>query len=200
MFVPLAYLITTLPRLLIFTIFFGSCKPLAGIITIIVFGVVYTLGFIGFNMPKYRRLKDCTDGEKKYKENYWRYLVKAYFSGIISPCIVLHPSTKTLFFSSLASVLAHSFLLIYLILGSLYFHESLLIKPLDNLTVVYAISALLVSSFAFSLILDAYSNKKLCTCIPISEISKDNHTFQMIPVTPMLEKTEEDDQDVILQA
>ena len=205
MFVPLAYLITTLPRLLIFTIFFGSCKPLAGIITIIVFGVVYTLGFIGFNMLKYRRLKDCTDGEKKYKENYWRYLVKAYFSGIISPCIVLHPSTKTLFFSSLASFIAHSFLLIYLILGSLYFHESLLInklliKPLDNLTVAYAISALLVSSFAFSLILDSYSNQKCCTCIPISEISKDNHTFQMIPVTPMLEKTEEDDQDVILQA
>ena len=74
----------------------------------------------------------------------------------------------------------------------------MLIKPLDNLTVAYAISALLVSSFAFSLILHSYSNQKCFTCIPISEISIDNHTFEMIPVTPMLEKTEEDDQDVIL--
>ena len=152
-------------------------------------------------MPKYRRLNYDTDGEKKYKENYWQYLVKAYFSGIISPCIVLHPNTKTLFFSSLASVIAHSCLLIYLILGSLYFHESLLIKDTNlDTTVVYAISALLASSFAFSLILDAYSNQKCCTCIPISEISKDNQTFQMMPVTLMVEKTEEDEQDVILLA
>ena len=141
-------------------------------------------------MPKYRRLNDDTDGEKKYKEKYWQYLVKAYFSGIISPCIVLHPSTKTLFFSSLASVVAHYGLLIYLILGSLYFHESLLIKDTNlNMTVVISIviSAFLVSSIVFSLILDSYSNQKCCTCIPISEISKDNNSFQMMPVTPMLE-------------
>ena len=154
-------------------------------------------------MPKYRRLNDDTDGEKKYKEKYWQYLAKAYFSGIISPCIVLHPNTKTLFLSSLASVIAHSGLLMYLILGSLYFHESLLIKDTNlDMTVVIsiAISALLLSSFAFSLILDAYSNQKCCPCIPISEISKDNNSFQMMPVTLRVEKTEEDEQDVILLA
>ena len=187
---------TIAPRLLILTIFFGSCRGVPVAITVMIFGLVYLITFLPLVIPKYKNLKT-----ENNSESYPQGLILSFFSAILSPCIVVNPKTKTLLFSSLASCCAHLVLLIYLIvfsnsklsrdnpekfLQNEFLRIPSLIEEETFKMICYSLLGLLVISYFFSGILHQYSKPEFECCVcPISvcqsQSSTDEITLEIIP-------------------
>lgn len=98
----LSFLMTIGPRLLVFVYFGGGCIGFS------IFLVTYCATFFPPAVLMYQKIKAKADYGK-----FLQHLLWALFSGPVSPCIVIHPKSKTLLISSVSSVLAHLALLVY---------------------------------------------------------------------------------------
>ena len=145
-------LMTITPKLLTLSLFFGSCQPLPGTICLLIFVTVYSILFSSMTYPIYRKLKT--------KDNAGQYhldLIKAFLSSVVSPCIVIHPKTKTICVSSFASTCAHLILISFLILFPTYLDVHL--KGNDFEIICYALLGLHIVSPIFSWVLNRYSKE-----------------------------------------
>ena len=73
-----------------------------------IFLMTYCVSFLLPTVLMYQKLKAKTDAGKYFQNLLW-----AFISSPISPCIVIHPQSKTFIISSVASALAHLALLIF---------------------------------------------------------------------------------------
>ena len=196
-------IMTVTPRLLTLTIFFGSCKIIPGLITFMVFWLIYTSMFSLLVIPKYKKLKTDTNSE-----DYRQGLILSYLSAITSPCFFVDPRTKTLLFSSLASICAHVSLLTFLVIFS---DSEYLMIPFSNSVsnlqsrefriACYCLLGLLVTSYIFSLILHLYSKPEFkCYVFHCqSRSSEDDVSLEIIPKfdtsNDTKDKSEQDDEN-----
>jgi hypothetical protein len=95
-------LMTVIPKLLTLSLFFGSSQPFPCMICLMIFVMIYSITFFSITYPIYRKLK-TNENADQYRIN----LVKVFLSSVISPCIVIHPKTKSIWLSSIASSCAH---------------------------------------------------------------------------------------------
>ena len=117
---------------------------------IVIFVLVHLVSFFSLTLPKYHKLKNSNNSEK-----YQQSLVWAFFSSFISPCIVVHPKTKTLLISNFSSALAHLELIIFILL-----HPTYLKFPIDQ-NICFTLLGLLFLSILPSIILHYYSKHNL---------------------------------------
>ena len=103
-----SFLMTIGPRLLILSFFCGFSDTMEGIIGSLIFLITYCATFLLPSVLMYRKIKAKTDSGKYFQNLLW-----AFISAPISPCIVIHPQSKTFIISSVASALAHLALLIF---------------------------------------------------------------------------------------
>ena len=162
----LSIFITIAPRLATLCIFFGSFQGFPGMITLLIFTLVYVISFASFTLCTFKKLKSHVESVA-----YIQILLQALFSAHIGPCVVLNPKTKTFLYSSFASAFAHLLLILYLII----FCDSekhLTVPPLIGQEyfkiICYTLLGFLVFSSIFSLILDCFSKNnfqcRLCCC------------------------------------
>ena len=146
-------LMTITPKLMTMSLFFGSCQPLPGTICLLIFVTVYYFSFSSFTYPIYQKLK-TGENAGQYRLN----LIKAFLSSIVSPCVVIHPRTKTIWLSSIASSFAHIILLLLLLLIS----PKYLNLPFERNTfdiICFTLLGLQIVSPIFSWILNRYSTE-----------------------------------------
>ena len=98
----LSFLMTISPRILVFGYFSG------GTIGFLIFSVTYCATFFPPTVLMYQKIQAKIDFGKYLQNLFW-----AFLSGPVSPCIVIHPRSKTLLISSVSSVIAHLALTIY---------------------------------------------------------------------------------------
>ena len=110
---------------------------------------------------------------------------------LLGPCIVLHPQTKTLFLTSLASVIAHLTLFLFLFLASTEIYpfgkdvvNKITIFRGYETDLLFLILAFLLISLIFSFILDGFSIQKVKICDDLvstnfSQISKRKTSLQI---------------------
>ena len=103
----LSFLMTIGPRLLILIFFFGICDSMEGLIGFSIFLLTYCITFSLPTVLMYQKIKATVS------EKYFQNLLWAFISAPMSPCIVVHPRSKTFLISSVASALAHFALLIF---------------------------------------------------------------------------------------
>ena len=145
-------LMTISPKLLTLSLFFGSCQPLPGMICLLIFVVVYSITFFLLTYPIYRKYK-TEENAGQYQIN----LVKAFLSSVISPCIVIHPKTKTIWLSSIASSCAHIILLLFLIVFPTYLNI-----PFERTNfeiICYTLLGLQIVSPIFTWVLNRYNRE-----------------------------------------
>ena len=106
----LSFLMTIGPRLLILAFFFGICDLMEGFIGSSIFLITYCVTFLLPTLLMYQKLKAKTDSGKYFQNLLW-----VFISAPISPCIVIHPRSKTFLISSVASALSHLALMIFAI-------------------------------------------------------------------------------------
>ena len=145
-------LMTISPKVLTLSLFFGSCQPLPGMICLLIFVVVYSITFFLLTYPIYRKYK-TEENAGQYQIN----LVKAFLSSVISPCIVIHPKTKTIWLSSIASSCAHLTLLLFLIFFPIYLN--LPFERINFEIICYTLLGLQIVSPIFSWVLNQYSKQ-----------------------------------------
>ena len=98
----LSFLMTIGPRLLILIFFFGICDSMEGLIGFSIFLITYCICFLLPTVLMYQKFKSKTDSAKYFQNIFW-----VFISAPMSPCIVVHPRSKTFLISSVASALAH---------------------------------------------------------------------------------------------
>ena len=144
--------ITIGSRMSTLSIFFGTCQPLPGAITFLIFGLVYSIVFFLLVSPKCCGLKNIADTDA-YRTNQ----IIAFCSSVISPCVVIHPKTKSLLLSDIASACAHLVLILFLIVFPHY--QIVLIEQMLFDRICYTLFGLIVLSPIFSLILHCCSKQ-----------------------------------------
>ena len=183
----LSILITIAPRLATLCIFFGSFQGFPGMITLLIFTLVYIISFASFTLCTFKKLKGHIDSV-----TYIQSLLQALFSAHIGPCVVLNPKTRTFLYSSFASAFAHLLLLLYLIIfcdSEKHLTVPSLIGQEYFKIICYTLLGLLVFSSIFSLILHCFSKKsfqcKLCcfNCCQ-SESTSDEFSLQNMTNSP----------------
>ena len=145
-------LMTVTPKLLTLSLFFGSSQPLPCMICLMIFVMIYSITFFSITYPIYRKLKTDENADQ-YRIN----LVKVFLSSVISPCIVIHPKTKTIWLSSIASSCAHLILLLFLT-----FFPTYLNLPFDRTNfeiICYTLIGFQVVSPIFSWVLNQYNKE-----------------------------------------
>ena len=147
-------LMTITPKLLTLSLFFGSCQPLPGMICLLIFVIVYFILFSSIIYPIYRKLK-TEDNAGQYRLN----LIKAFLSSVVSPCVVNHPKTKTIWLSSIASSCAHLTLLLFLIIFPTYLN--LPFERTNFEIICYTLLGLHIVSPIFSWVLNQYSKEAI---------------------------------------
>ena len=176
--------------LLTLSIFFGTCQALPGVITFLIFGLVYSIVFFLLLSPKCCGLKNIADTDA-----YRTKQIIAFCSSVISPCVVIHPKTKSLLLSDIASACAHLVLILFLIVFPHY--QIVLIEQKLFEPICYTLLGLIMLSPIFSLVLHCCSKQEFnCTsskCIEAhSYSSKENISLNSMPIVDVRATSEKD--------
>ena len=182
--------ITIGSRLSTLSLFFGTCQALPGVITLFIFGLVYSVVFFLLLSPKCCGLKSIADTDA-----YCTNQIIAFCSSVISPCVVIHPKTKSLLLSDIASACAHLVLLLFLIVFPHY--QIVLIKQKIFEPICYTLFGLIMLSPIFSLVLHCYSKQEFnCTspkCIEANSYSpEENLSLHSMPIVDVRAPSEKD--------
>ena len=144
---PLMALIFT-PRILNLVLFFGVWRGFGCFVTFFGAVTIYTIGYVTLVFTKYK---------KEWMENNYP-LVQGFLTSFFSPCIIMYPESKMVFFASLVSTIPHLILTSALIIMSKYFPDylssRLVLEAFD-----FLIPCLFIAPF-FAWILQAFSQEK----------------------------------------
>ena len=182
--------ITIGSRVSTLSFFFGTCKAFPGIVTFLIFGLVYLIVLSMLISPKCCGLKNIADTDA-YRTNQ----IIAFCSSVFSPCVIIHPKTKYILLSDIASACAHLVLILFLIVFPDYqivTIEQKLFEP-----ICYTLLGLIVLSPIFSLLLHCYSKQEFnCTspkCIEAhSYSSRENISLILMPIGDVRATSEKD--------
>ena len=144
---PLTALIFT-PRMLNLALFFGVWRGLGSGFAFFGAVIIYTIGFATLVFTSYK---------KEWKENSYP-LVQSFFTSPFSPCIIMYPESKLVYFSSIVSTIPHLILTTALLIMSKHFPDHLSPKITPD-TFDFLIPCLFIGPF-FAWILQAFSQEK----------------------------------------
>ena len=144
---PLMALIFT-PRVLNLGLFFGVWRGLGSVFAFFGAVIIYTIGYATLVFTSYK---------KEWKENSYP-LVQSFFTSLFSPCIIMYPESKLVYFSSIVSTIPHLILTTALLIMSKHFPDHLSPR-LTSDSFDFLIPCLFIGPF-FAWILQAFSQEK----------------------------------------